>query len=382
MIKINKIYILFIISSFIFAYLEGGNLPYAIFYTLILTFAISILYVYVNSKKIDVNFKSDKNIFTRKHHGEITEILINKGYLPVPYIHYINKSIMEFDSNYKGSLLNLNPDETRWNKTRVKFVKRGKYNIGSISVELRDFFNVIRYKKEINKNKYIYVYPEIYKISDLNSGGKDIYKENFSIDSKNSDIHKYKDIRKYQTGESLKKIHWKVTAKKGELYSKNNDNVSVNDVLLILDMNNKNNYMDTSKDMEEEMVSYFLSLVNYFLREGIRTRVLINNEKSQDFILRDMIDFDQLVDYFLENKSSGTKDIADFIKSFSELYGNDTWTGIFTLQINRAFVNYIKSVSNTFNLFYLEKSAYLPYIKDMEKDFINCFSSKMLLIKE
>ena len=370
------------IISFIFAYLEGGDLPYAIFYTLIIPFIVSFIIIYINSKNIDVKFKTEKNTFIRKEQGEITEILNNKGYMPIPYVHYTNNSIKELDSNYKGFLFSLSPAAAKWNKSRIKFIKRGRYNIGNISFEFRDFFNIVKYKKDINKNMLVYVYPPIYKITELNSGGRDIYKENYSIDSRNSDIHKYKDIRKYQMGESLKKIHWKVTAKKGELYSKNNDNVSVNDVLLILDMNIKNNYMDASKDMEEELVSYFLSVVNYFINEGIRVHVLISNEKDQDIVLRDMVDFEQLLDYFLDNKSRGTKNIIDFIKSYGEYYQDNKWVGVFTLQVDKIFINGIKDISNIINLFYLADSAYLPYIKDAEKEMANCFSSKVLLIEE
>lgn len=382
MIKVNKIYILFIISSFIFAYLEGGDLPYAIFYTLIIPFIISFIFLYISSRNIDVQFKTDKNTFIRKEQGEVTEILNNKGYIPVPYVHYTNNSIKELDSNYMSFLFNLNPDASKWNKSRIKFVKRGRYNIGSVSLEFRDYFNIVKYIKNINKDMLVYVYPQIYKIAELNSGGRDIYKENYSIDTRNSDIHKYKDIKKYQTGESLKKIHWKVTAKKGELYSKNNDNVSVNDVLLMLDMNIKNNYLDASKDMEEELVSYFLSVVNYFINEGVRVHVLISNEKNQNIILRDMADFQQLLDYFLDNKSRGTKSIIDFIKSYDEYYQDNKWAGVFTLQIDKMFINGIKEISNMINLFYLADAAYMPYIRDVEKEMVNCFSSEAILIEE
>jgi uncharacterized protein (DUF58 family) len=382
MIKINKIYILFIISSFIFAYLEGGNLPYAVFYMLIISFFTSLIFVNSISGKIDVRFKSDKNTFTRNQQAEITEIIYNEGYLPMPYIYYLNNSLKNIDNDYKGLLFSLNAEKTRWNNNKVLFNKRGKYNISNISLEFGDFFNIVKYNKNINKDIFVYVYPEVYKISEINSGGKDIYRENFSLDSRNTDIHKFKDIRKYQVGESLKKIHWKVTAKKGELYSKNNDNVSVNDVLLILDMNIKNNYMDASKDVEEELVSYFLSVVNFFIASGIRVRVLINNEKSEDIVLRDSVDFDLLLDYFLENKSKGTKKIINFIKSYSEFYQDDIWAGIFTLDIDNMFINCIKDIWDKINLFYLPEASYLSYIRNAEKASISCYNSKALLIKE
>ena len=65
-----------------------------------------------------------------------------------------------------------------------------------------------------------------------------------------------KDIRKYKIGDSLKRIHWKVSAKYGELYTKNYEMYSNEEYNIFLDMNNEI-YKQENGDIIEEYIRNF-----------------------------------------------------------------------------------------------------------------------------
>lgn len=381
MIKFNMTYVLLLLSSAIFAYFEGGNLPYMIFYSFLIPFILSCIFIYINNKRLNIKIRSLKDNFQRMESGEISYVFKNQVIIPIPYLYYTLEFLKNIDKNYRGKLININIDKSVGDINKIKFMKRGKYNIGEISLEFRDFFNIIRYSKKINKKKIIHVYPKVYNFMGFQSSGIDKYTGSFDLDNKNLDIHKYKDIKKYEQGESLKKIHWKISAKKGELYSKSNDFISSSHMVLILDMNETNNHRGEDGNLEEEIISFFLSAIRYFVLRGIKIHALINNYEIEDRLIKNLDDFQHLLLYFLENRSEGKKNISEFITEKSCLY-SERDISIFTLDLGRDYGKELIEYTKKLKIFYLEEGVFLSDIRRLQKDFIRCYSSKILLKKE
>ena len=175
MIKIiNKKFLIMLLISFIYAYLEGGNLPYSIFYGFLCTLIFSLVYLLATIRNVAVDIKFNRNIFTTFEDTEVITVVKNYGILPIPYIEINNKVFYELDKDYKGLVLSLGIDENRRLGVKVKFFTRGIYNFGEIKLQIRDIFSLFNFGKNIKKENIIKVYPKIYSLEKFNSYGEDV----------------------------------------------------------------------------------------------------------------------------------------------------------------------------------------------------------------
>jgi hypothetical protein len=60
MFNVNKKFLLLLFSAFFFTYIQGGDLPYAIFYGVLLVMIFGIIIIYIENKNIDEYLKIQK----------------------------------------------------------------------------------------------------------------------------------------------------------------------------------------------------------------------------------------------------------------------------------------------------------------------------------
>jgi uncharacterized protein (DUF58 family) len=270
-VKIDKIQIfyLLIIILFFLAILSGGVLQYLLFFTFSLFFITSIIVYKTNSNKIELKFNlSDK---VKQVGQSIVTIyyISNKSFIPITNAlikTHISSSIGEVPTKFERVFIgSYDLIELRRN---IEIKYRGNYDLGIIEIILSDMFFLYKRTFTIDKTvkftalpalKYHGVFPRV-----LNSLG-----ENKSTNKKSQeDNYNIHNIRKYISGDSLRVINWKVSAKLGELYSKNYQSTITSKILVLLD-SNKDAYDSLEKD--ELMVEYFLG----FLEESVKLGVLV-----------------------------------------------------------------------------------------------------------
>lgn len=238
--------------SYIFALVQGGNLPYRIFHGLLLTFLISLLYILFKPKNIIVQLKFNKAVYCTGDNHEFTTIIKNYGIIPAPYVVLKNKTLAKISPKYIGDAVWLGIDESKWLKTIVRFNSRGIYNFGEINLSISDLFSVFERSKSMNLSFPVKVYPKIYELDKFLIKGSDIFKNAVSSKTTIEDLYSTKDIRKYYQGDNLKRVNWKVSAKHGELYVRDLDTVSGEESNLFLDMSKDNFFNDNNEMIEEQ----------------------------------------------------------------------------------------------------------------------------------
>lgn len=121
----------------------------------------------------------------------------------------------------------------RWEHA-VRFPCRGIYRVGIQAVYLTDLLGLFRVKLVPKVLSPVVVYPEIdsgfllpIRSEPQNSGVRsDPFQEDYSSVA---------DLRKYIPSDSLRKIHWKLSAQRGELIVKNYHSFDYNKTVLFLD---------------------------------------------------------------------------------------------------------------------------------------------------
>lgn len=334
MFKVNVKFILIILASYIFAIMQGGNLPYRVFYGLILAFVMSFSYIISKRKSINIQVKFNNKIYRAGDENEFTTIVKNYGILPAPYVIVKNKTLERIKPKYNGNALWLNPDESKFIKNTVKFNQRGVYNFGEIYLSLSDLFCIFQRNKNIDLNIPIKVYPKLYNVDKFLSKGRDIFKNSIAKSTNMEDLYSVREIRKYNVGDNLKRVNWKVSAKHGELYVKDLDIVSGEESNIFLDMSKYNILMDDQGIKEEQLIDLCASIVNYMELRGIKTKLFINASGKRNFHIETREDFNVLMDFFVTQKSDGEDSFARFIDSNIDKIPKLSWIGIITSGID------------------------------------------------
>lgn len=315
MFKIKAKYFIFMIISYLFAYLQGGNLPYTIFYGFFVAFIMGLGGLIIHRNLIQVDVKFEKQVYSAGDTDRFTIVVSNESVIPAPYVLIKNKALSTIDCKYNGECFTLKIDEGKWLKHEVNFGIRGIYNFGEMQINLKDLFCIFETNKKINKKTLIKVYPRIYDIEKTIIKGSDIFKNAVSSKSSIEDMYSTKDIRKYRDGDNLKRINWKVSAKYNELFVRNFDTVSGQELNLFLDMNEKNYEFDRIGLIEENMIDFSVSLIKYMLNREIKTKLFINASQPEYFELEEKSDFDKLMDYFIIQRSDSKHNFVNFINS-------------------------------------------------------------------
>lgn len=349
MIKLNKIYLLCFIFLGVISLIYGGTLFYYTFYSMLFLLFAAVFYVLLLSKLLKVEVILGSGISTV---GEINNcriiVKVDKD-MPIPYIA-VKASALEIQNNeYRGKIIDIAYDESMWIDCPLKFYKRGIYDPAEVEVTYFDLFKIICVKKIYSSCKLIKVYPKIFNISETLKFNKDFYGKNINLNGMKEDIYFIKDVKPYREGDSLNKVHWKLSAKIGEMYTKNTDKISGQEVTLLVDFN-KDNY---SYGSEENVCELFLSIIHYLTSNEINSVVYFNDCNSQDFSISNIVEFYKLMEYVINKKSDGDKAFSMFLqeKALSVNKGSD-------LIIVTSYID--KALSDT--LEYYNKIGYRPVV--------------------
>jgi uncharacterized protein (DUF58 family) len=192
------------------------------------------------SRNTLINISYQRRFYhTRAFPGETTEveiILENKKWLPLTWLQVEDEwpkgfapvrteAMVEGPGDpTRGALVNAY--SLRWNERvrrryELEAIQRGVYEIGPLSLLSGDPFSLFeRLLKTNPKRDYLVVYPEIKPLGELGFPLKDPFGDRRVQRRLFEDPNRVIGVRDYQPQDSFRTIHWKATARTGDLQTK------------------------------------------------------------------------------------------------------------------------------------------------------------------
>lgn len=383
MMSFKKTFVILIILSFLLGLAYGGVLFYYLFYSMLFTLIATSVYIAIINYYIKIEIIFEADYLYAGDTADCTTILRCDVNLPVPYIEIRSAVFETAFTEYKAQLVSLTAEESQWIKNSIIFHKRGLYNLGKVNLKIRDVFNVIELRKNINTKDYVKVYPRIYNMASLMPGGKDIFRDSIDFRGNNEDQFTIKDVRKYREGDSLKKIHWKLSARYGELYVKNFENISGEETIIFVDLNKKNNDYDIYGVYEEKVVDMAISLINMMRKKDIGTKVYVNSKIPREFNILCKEDFNSLLEYFISQESDSELDFSEYIQeNYYKIHRVNKLVAV-TSKIDKKVVNNIIGIKNSgysIALYYsLEEKNDIGLAEELRTRDIECLGFQELI---
>jgi uncharacterized protein (DUF58 family) len=204
----------------------------------------------------------------------------------------------------------------------VPILYRGKYNIGISAIEIRDFLNLVSIRYRPGETKFIRVYPRILSLEELEIPYMRISENEFLSRKKNTGHSEIQDIREYMYGDSLKKIHWKLSSKYNKWLTKETNASSEKEVWIILNLEKIYGEAEEVLKIEDRTMEVLISLCRILLSSGVVLKMCFFRKEQVSITFTDMNGFRQLYELFafmpFEQKTSFNDITRYFMESIPE----------------------------------------------------------------
>jgi hypothetical protein len=349
MMKQSRIlYLCLFFAALIFIYFYGGKVPYMFFYTIVLLPLVSLFYTTLIYFRFKYGQDTDKKFVTKGDKVNFIFSINNEDFFLYPYIRvtfYGSKTI--FANQFQVKNFSLFPFRGKSFGLELQCNYRGNYEIGINSVEIEDFLGLFKFKYNVFEPKYVTVYPRIVSL-DRFFLKTDFMSESHSVlNSKNEDMSTIEDIRKYAYGDSLKRIHWKLTARSRNLMVKKFQSTSETSALMILDLH-KNSYNNGENIIiEDKVIESIVSVLHYCLYNWIPVNLIYYSGRVINVHAKNHLMFNEIYEMLAKIKFNVDIPVKDLIEVYVNSTISKTNILIFTSNLDYELYNQIYKTSTS-----------------------------------
>ncbi len=284
--------ILLIVGMGIYASRYGGRISYTLLYFVILLPILSFLYtvyVYIRFKYYQ---KTGNSKIVKEEPTAYFFRIGNEDFLT-----YSNIKVNFFSDNSK--IINaekkeqyfLLPGQKETIEAELCCKYRGEYHVGAKSFEITDFLNLYRITFPVFSKMQVSVLPRVmkWKYSDF------VFEDE---DEKEQDSYRNKEeeadvlVREYQHGDTLKRIQWKTSAKRGKLYTREYRNITKQSICVVLDLSDiflqegevpskETKHLGRKLMIEDALIENALSIINDCVIKSVPCEVWYQQKKMK-----------------------------------------------------------------------------------------------------
>lgn len=313
--KQNRIlYGILLFLSFTFIYFYGGKVPYMLFFlTLALPF-VSLLYTVIIYFRFKYTQHIDSEFVLKGSRVNFIFSVNNEDIFLYPYISVTFRgSEAVFARQFQTRNFSIYPFSKKSFEIELFCKYRGMYEIGINSVEIQDFLGIIKLAYRVHNPKVVTVYPRIIQL-DRFFLKTDYMSESHSVLNTNSeDMSTISDVRNFAYGDGLKRIHWKLTAKLGNLMVKKYQSTSVTNVLLFLDLMKNNLPEEQNTVIEDKVIETAISILHYCLFNWVPVKLVYYNEEVVNINADNPLMFNELYNILAKVKFTQNVGVGELL---------------------------------------------------------------------
>lgn len=297
------------------ATLRGGAASYLLFECTLLVPCLSLAYLVYVFLRFRVYQNLDAKTVVKGQRVPYSFVLSNEN-----RITYCDIRIT-FE-NVASGIDNISPDEsycllpeTQINRRTTLVCRyRGRYQVGISRIRVTDFLGLFSITYRCPQTVNAVVLPRVIHLERL------VYSPKSEAEEKERELSVREEIpnmqvRQYIRGDSMRRIHWKASARTQELKTRQYTEEPRKKNLLVLDLKRQSAYSDETRLIfEDKLLECALAIADYFLKIG--TPLLIITERSgyRSFTIGQAGDFQEFYGFCAEVDFSAQAGAADLVR--------------------------------------------------------------------
>ena len=258
-------YICLLALTFIFVYFYGGKVPYMLFQLILIMPVISFIHLLICLNTLKYSQQLTVRTPMKGDKVEFSEIIANESILPCCYIeivYFYSKYLTGFDDMSKKYWIG--PMQRIEQMQHIEFKHRGLYEFGANEIIFTDLLGIFKIRRRLDEYIKARVVPKVHNIQITELNNNENLEAQIRSKKHFEDVSLFEDVRQYQYGDSMKRVHWKLSAKNRELLVKNYSGISRNRVTLLIDMESCNGEPDDILLKEDRIIESALSVIKAF----------------------------------------------------------------------------------------------------------------------
>lgn len=336
LIKNKKIWLIFIILM-AYLLLVGGTMPYFLFYTFLLTLLVPLIHALMVLYKIKGFIKLPEDSVYVGDEIHISYQIENSSRFNIPYLEIENTLFKDLTGSKPPNIITtLETKEKFYHSETISLKKRGYYQVGEIKVHIKDGFGFYGFQRKITSPASLLVYPKPIPLSSFRITRVEQLGELLVEDLAFQDRSRIHSIRDFREGDSVKAIHWKLSARLDDLIVKEYENRGDTSVIVFLDNYKEHFIKDVDRRLEDKMVDIGLSIIGYYLNRNIPVQLLTQHEEELVQIEgQQSIHLKPFLTAFAKFKGDGLRDINPLIENSMDVIRKGTTVIIITPNLDK-----------------------------------------------
>lgn len=315
----------------------GGKLPYFLFYVVALSILLPLLHSLITIIRLKGKIVLPEKSLYRGDDVDIHYQVSNNTPFLIPYL-IIDSKIQASLSSYESKVATGLPGHELYRSHEtVNLRKRGYFQVGEIEVIIQDIFKLFKFKKKISSDISLLVYPKTIKLASFRTSTSHHQGELISTDGRFEDRTRVNTFRDYVEGDSIKSMHWKLSAKRDEPIVKIFDNRVDSNLTIFLDNSSSSYRDDVDNRLEDKAVDIALSIIDYSLDNNLNVSLV---HQKKDEILStsgsEIYDLKPFLEELARLRATGGLNIKDLILNNIENIGKGSSIIIITPLLNKA----------------------------------------------
>lgn len=269
--KNRMIYGIVVVVLFIFIYLRDSAMTYTAFYAALVMPLISYGLAVLTRKNVVAKTELVQT-FVKKNEPSTYKVTIsNNGFLPCFFACAVfDFESLGLESEEKQAFFSLKPFGTFENEAMIRGKYRGVYDVGVKNLYVYDFLGLFRLRTAGQDTTKLIIAPNVITVpaftAEITTQGETVVKRHM----KGHDYSQVPELRQYQLTDSYKQIHWKASAKRQELISK--DPQEIEQLATVFFINNRRilKSLELTLSREDKMIDMVVSAMSHCHQLGHR----------------------------------------------------------------------------------------------------------------
>lgn len=284
MLKNRLIYVIVTMVLFLFIHLQEHHMTYIAFYVALIMPILSFGIAAFSKQYFSIYEKLSNDFMTKASKAKYTVTIQNRSFLPCSFAQIRFEACeVGLEVKSKERYFSLRPYRSHEFVFHINGIYRGLYEIGIKELVYYDFLGLFRFKMPTNEMSKLTIMPSIISIADLPIS---VTRQNHTS-SKNhtqgEDYSNVAELRAFYLTDSYRQIHWKASAKKGKLISKNFHEEERNTVTFFIDNRRTSRDLLEFSEQEDKIMEMLVSAMFYCHRIGYFISMYTTDAKRVDF---------------------------------------------------------------------------------------------------
>lgn len=306
---------------------------------------IAFVWSWLNVRGLDVSVERPND---RLQVGDLFEERItvkNKNWFTKLWLEV--EDLSELPGHTPRRIISLGPRAKRSWRAVTECTRRGLYSVGPVKITSSDLFGLFRRSVTFGESHKVLVYPRAVELPRfwappaMLSGESRVRRPAYSVTPNAA------SVRKYQPGDAFNRIHWRSTARTGELMVKLFELDPASDVWIVLDLHGQVQAGAGDDSTEEHGVRVATSIARYFLLGNRSVGFVAKGEHDHTIEAeRGIEQYTRILEVLAITKATGRVPLNELLNVEGRRFGRRTTVIVITPSLDESWVGSLQLLRN------------------------------------